>query len=242
MVSGVRVALVEKSVCDDLVIARFERPEGYTFRAGQWFRLTIDTAEGPLVHTFSHASTPADPIIEFATRATASAYKQALLRMEPGEAGTLAGPGGRLTLPSPPDRTVFLVGGVGITPVRGLLRDAVQRSERFDDAVLIYGNRDQTCVAYLDELQAMAGNGVRTVSVFETANPDWTGDTGLITEKIVRREVGDIDDRLFVVAGPPLMVEVMKGLLGGMGVRPERTTVESFGTVGEGSGAPRGNS
>lgn len=226
------VALLEKDVCDDLLTARFERPADYEFAAGQWFRLTLDTPAGPETRTLSHASAPADPYLDMATRVSPSGFKQALLALEPGQTAQLSGPGGRLRLGAHEERLAFLVGGVGITPVRGLLRDAVQRGVTFDDAVLLYGNRSVSCVAYLDEMLAMAEHGVRTVLVYETPEPDWPGEVGFITEDVVRRAIDDVDERRFIVAGPPVMVTVMQTLLESMGIGPERTTIEAFGSRG----------
>lgn len=229
MSSGAEVRLLEKHVCDDLLVVRLSKPADYRFKAGQWFRLSLDPPEGNDVRTFSHASTPQDPHIEFATRISDSAFKQSLARLEPGATLRLVGPGGRLSLPEPADRAVFLVGGVGITPVRSLLRNSVQSGRRFEDAVVIYGNRSAECVAYADELAEMSTAGVRTVMVYEAPEPGWPGASGFITAGIVRHVVPDVGGRPFVVAGPPVMVSVMTTVLDDLGVPPERRTIEAFG-------------
>lgn len=227
--SGTSVALIESSLCEDLLIARFERPAGYEYRAGQWLRLSIDTPVGSEVRTFSHASAPADPYIEFATRVSDSTFKQALARMRQGDRATLSGPGGKLSLAEDPGRTVFLAGGVGITPIRGLLRDAVQRGVYFEDAVLLYGNRSAQCVAYRDELEAMDSHGLRTVLVYEAPDPEWAGEIGFITAETIERVIGTTEGRPFMVAGPPIMVNVMTALLEQIGVPAALTTIEAFG-------------
>ncbi|NTW97873.1 MAG: hypothetical protein HGB28_04910, partial [Oscillochloris sp.] len=51
-------------------------------------------------------------------------------------------------------RVAFLVGGVGITPARSMLREAVSVGRVFDDVLLVYGNRDATCIPYHEELLA----------------------------------------------------------------------------------------
>ncbi len=50
------------------------------------------------------------------------------------------GPAGRLILPAGARRVTFLVGGVGVTPVRSMLRDAAHRAEPWEDAAVFYGN------------------------------------------------------------------------------------------------------
>ncbi len=99
----------------------------------------------------------------------------------------MTGPGGRLALPADATRVAFLVGGVGITPVRSMLRDAVVQGRRFDDALLFYGNRDDSCVPFEEEFEAMADIGVRTVLCFEHPPIGWQGDSGFITAEMVGR-------------------------------------------------------
>jgi len=78
---------------------RLTRPTGYTFRAGQFFTLTLNTREGVQTKHFSHANAPQDPGIELTTRLTGSAFKEALQALHPGEEVTISGPGGGLCFP-----------------------------------------------------------------------------------------------------------------------------------------------
>ena len=216
----------------DVATFRFERPEGYEYRAGQWLRLTLQTAEGPETKTFTHSSAPADPELEITTRLSGSPFKQALAGLAEGDPVTIAGPGGRLTLPEGESRIAFLVGGVGVTPARSLLRDADQRGLRFDDALVIFGNRDESCAPYLEELAALGNLGVRVVPVYESAGPGWAGERGFVTAEMVRRHVDPADGRPFVVAGPPVMVEAMEAVLDELGIDNTRRIIERFGASG----------
>ena len=211
---------------------RFERPEGYEYRAGQWLRLTLNTANGPETKTFTHSSAPADPHLEITTRLSGSPFKQALAALAEGDAVEISGPGGRLSLPEGASRLAFLVGGVGVTPARSLLRDCGQQGRRFDDALVIFGNRDQRCAPFLEELTALDDIGVRVVPVYETAGSDWVGERGFVTAEMVRRHVDPSDGRPFVVAGPPVMVGAMEAVLDELGIDHKRRIIERFGAAG----------
>lgn len=213
----------------DVVMYRFALPEGYQFRAGQWFRLTLQTAEGPETKTFSHCSAPSDGTIELTTRLSGSAFKAALGRLAPGDEVTVSGPGGRLRIPDGASRITFLVGGVGVTPVRSLLRDAVSGNRVFDDALLVYGNRAPDCAPYLQEFEGMASIGVRVVEVYERLETGQHGERGFITAELVRRLQDPSDGRPFMVAGPPVMVSAMERVLDDLGVADDRRIVEWFG-------------
>jgi ferredoxin-NADP reductase len=224
------VEFLGKQMCgEDIVTCRIARPEGYSFAAGQWFRLTIPTAEGPEVHTFSHCSAPGDEVLEMTTRLSPSTYKVALAALEPGTAVRIAGPGGRLALPADAPRVCFLIGGVGITPVRSILRDVQQTGRTFDDALLLFGNRDEECVPFAEEFEAMAAIGVRTVICFERATESWAGERGFIGAQTVRRHLDPDDGRPFMVAGPPVMVGAMERVMDELGIDAPRRLVERFG-------------
>jgi len=229
MSGGYEVAYLQRDQCgSDIVTFRFERPSGYTFRAGQWFTLRIQTAEGPGTHTFSHSSAPDDGYLELTTRLSPSAYKQALAALEPGAMVHVNGPGGRLAVPADAARVAFLAGGVGVTPIRSILRDAAAHARRFDDALLLYGNRDESCVPFLAEFQAMADIGVRVVVVYERPTPEWPGESGFITADIVRRHLDVSDGRQIFVTGPPVMVSAIENVLDQLGVDEGRRRIERF--------------
>ena len=216
---------------DDIATVRLTRPDNYEFRAGQWFRLALDTPDGPLTETFSHASAPSDPGIELATRLTGSPFKQALAGLSAGDVVLIVGPGGRLRLPDDVRRLAFLVGGVGITPVRSLLRDARANGRAFDDALLLYGNRDESCIPFRAELAAMSDLGVRVVNVLERPTGEWEGERGFIDSEIVKKYLGPDDGRPFVLTGPPVMVAAVERVLDELSVAPERRIIERFGTA-----------
>ena len=230
MAGGYDVTLLGREPCgSDICTMRFERPEGYVFSPGQWFRLTLPTAQGPLAETFSHCSAPSDPYLELTTRLGASPFKRALAALEPGAAAHIVGPGGRLHIADDIERVAFLVGGVGATPVRSILRDAKARGRRFADALLLYGNRDVSCVPFLGEFEQMDDIGVRTVVVYERPPAGWDGETGFITSETVRRYVDVDDGRLFVVTGPPVMVAVMESVLDQLRIPAGQRLIERFG-------------
>ncbi len=224
------VRLLGREPCgDDILTLRFSRPEGYEFRAGQWFTLTIDTAEGSETKTFSHCSAPADAYLETTTRLSSSAYKKALGHMTPGARAHIAGPGGRLTLGPDIDRACFLVGGTGITPIRSILRDAMHHDRVFADALLLYGNRDESCVPFAEEFARMASHGVRLEVCFENPPVGWTGESGFLTADTVRRHLEDVGATPFYVAGPPPMVSAMERVLDDLGVPTALRHIERFG-------------
>ncbi len=231
MIETHKVRVVVLEACgDDIATLRLERPAGYSFRAGQWTRLTLQTPGGPDTRTFTLAGSPTDGWLEITTRRSPSAFKQALFALAEGDEAEVSAAGGRFALPDG-DRFAALIGGVGITPVHSMLRSAVADGRTFADGLLVYGNRDDSCEPYLDEFESMVESGVRVVRVLERPPAGWEGESGFITPEIVMRHVDPADGRPFVVSGPPVMVVAMAAVLDALGVSQERRHVESFGPM-----------
>jgi len=207
----------------------FGKPEGYSFAAGQHFLLALDTAEGLQRKTFTHADAPDDPFVELTTRLSGSAYKNALEALRPGDQVDLAGPSGTMVIPEGQRKVAFLVGGVGITPARSILRDAVHRDVPLD-ALVFYGNRDEHNVPYAGEFRDMEVShpNIRFVHVLQSPAEDWAGERGFITAEVVRRYADPAEDRLWVVAGPPAMIDPMEVVLNDLGIPDERRRFERF--------------
>ncbi|TLM72021.1 MAG: FAD-dependent oxidoreductase [Actinobacteria bacterium] len=211
------------------LLASFERPAGFDFEPGQYVMLELETAEGAQAKPFTIASAPSDPLLQIGTRLTGSAFKDALAAMAPGDAAAVSEPLGRRVVPPGAAKALFLVGGVGVTPARSVLRDAAATGSGLD-VVTVYGNSDQGNIPFGEEFAALAEADprLRFVHVLSAPASGWGGDTGFITADLVRERVPDFAERHTVVTGPPAMIEAMDRVLTDLGVPPERLTVERF--------------
>jgi ferredoxin-NADP reductase len=208
---------------------QFGKPAGYSFRPGQYFSLTLDTREGSQTKPFSHCNAPGDPHIELTTRLTGSAFKDALLALRHGDEVTIAGPRGRLTVSETASRVAFLVGGVGITPARSIIRDAVQRGTGLE--VLCFdGNLDQTGIPFKDEFDGYEASHpeIRFVHVLMEPLPGWDGERGFITAEVVRRHCDPLDRWHWISAGPPAMATAMQKVFADLSLPDDRVSMELF--------------
>jgi ferredoxin-NADP reductase len=208
---------------------RFARPEGYEFRAGQWFLVTIPAGDGTLTHHFTHSSAPGEPHLEFTTRLTGSAFKRTMEEMAPGTAVTLEGPFGGFVLDDEVDRAVFLTGGIGITPVRSILRDLADRGD--DRPVTVfYGNESEATITFREELASLEEDlpQLRQHHVLSRPSPGWPGRQGHLRREVLEQELEDPQAWHYFLCGPPGMVRAMREMLGEMDVPRMRVTLENF--------------
>ncbi len=224
------VAFLERAKCPTgLGTFRFERPDGYTFVPGQFLSLTLQTRDGQQTEHFTHSESPLDPYLEITTRLTGSAFKDALVALTAGVLVTVAGPRGRLMLSADQRKVTFLVGGVGITPARSIIRDSVQRGTGLE-VVLFYGNQVEACIPFREELDTYAATveGIRVVHVLAEPGPGWKGERGFITADVVRRHISPHEGWHWVVTGPPAMIVAMQRVLTDLEVPSSEVSVEAF--------------
>jgi NAD(P)H-flavin reductase len=98
-----------KEVAEGTMSFEFEKPSGWTFKAGQYLDMTLldppeSDAEGN-VRSFSIASAPHDETLLVATRMRDTAFKRVLKTMPFGTAVKIEGPSGDLILQNDSKRT-----------------------------------------------------------------------------------------------------------------------------------------
>ena len=148
-----------KEVAERTVAFRFEKPTGWTFKAGQFIDMTLlkpsETDPEGNTRGFSIASGPHEETLMVVTRMRDTAFKRVLKTMPLGTAVKIEGPSGDLTLPNNSRRpVVFLAGGIGITPFRSMLVRAAK--EKLPHRIfLFYSNRRPEDAPFLEELQIL---------------------------------------------------------------------------------------
>ena len=227
--------LIEKlRLTTDSASFRFTRPPEYSFEAGQSYSITIPSPQGPLEHRFSHADSPTEPFTELTTRLTGSAFKDALQALPVGGEATFRGPAGRFVFRYQEPRIAFLTGGVGITPVRSILRYLAdtQGSGRApgQQLVLLYGCMTEQGILYRQELDEFSRllPAFRVVYVITEPAGDYVGRRGFITAALVAEELQQPRDWTYYIVGPPPMIAAMEGVTAELGVPDTQTVRESF--------------
>jgi glycine betaine catabolism B len=202
------------------------------YRPGQFFFLTIKVHGEYAVHHFSFSSAPTDKgYIEFTKRITDSDFSQALNILQPGDWANLQGPGGVFTLSRKYFKLAFLSGGIGITPLRSMIRYIMQKNLPYD-IVLLYGNTSWEEIVFQEELEKFALNNphLRVEHVLSGDNlpANWTGHVGYISKELIAELVPDYRERLFYISGPPKMVITLDQQLSGLNLAAEQIRRDSF--------------
>jgi ferredoxin-NADP reductase len=218
----------------DTTSYRFSRPPEYSFEAGQWYTITIPSPEGPLDHHFSHADSPTEPFIELTTRLTGSAFKKALDALPIGAEVEIDGPYGRFLFGFERPRIAFLTGGIGVTPVRSMLRYLAdtggERRVAGQELVVFYGSMTEDGIVYKEDFDWFEKviPGLRVVHVITRPTESWRGYSGFINAGVIRAELPEPTQWTYYVVGPPPMVSAMEKVLEQLGVPRDQVVMESF--------------
>jgi ferredoxin-NADP reductase len=214
----------------------FAKPREFQFKAGQTLDLTLmnppeTDAEGN-IRTFSIASAPEDDEIVVATRLRDTAFKRVLSSAPIGAEVQAEGPGGSFTLHQNAAKpAAFLTGGIGITPFRSIIRDALAR-KLAHPLWLFYSNHRPEDAAFLDELQQLAQAApslhvVPTMTDMAKSTRQWQGARGFIDRGMISGCLPLADPRYYI-AGPPAMVTAMREMLAAAGVDEDEIRSEEF--------------
>ncbi|MDX1611787.1 MAG: FAD-dependent oxidoreductase [Candidatus Thermoplasmatota archaeon] len=215
---------------------RVTRPPGFSFDPVQFTYLSIKTPEAPDYSDYrpmSLASSPTRDHLAYGAKITGSAYKQAFQALEPGDRVLVEGPVGDFILDESRP-AVFLAGGIGITPIKGMLEYVADR--RVDlPCLLLYSARTPAELAYRRELDELAMARSTIESVYTITRPEesdepWEGRVGRIDARLLEPVTGERRWRRarYYVCGTPGMVEDMTDLLAELGIPETRIVHEGF--------------
>lgn len=205
------------------------------FEPGQYFFVTLpdlgyEDDKGLRRHITVVTSPNERGILGLCTRLRDTAFKRTLAELEVGADVEVEEPKGKWVLPRETDRPyVFIAGGIGITVFRCMLRYIAEEglSHR---VTLFYSNRDRESTAFLDELAELErGNPNLRVVLTMTEDPGWEGETRRIDADVLRDHLeDDLGSFVYLIAGPPGMVESMENVLREAAVPEEQVRPEKF--------------
>ena len=206
------------------------------FKPGQYLEWTLGH-KGPdnrgNRRYFTIASSPTEQEIILGVRfyEPSSTFKKSLLAMQPGQsimAGQLAGD---FVLPKEKNqKLVFFAGGIGVTPFRSMVKYLIDKKEK-RDITIFYANRTPQDVVYKDIFdQAEKSLGIKTIYTVSknNASANWKGETGYITEQMIKEKLPDYKDRMFYLSGPRSMITSFEQTLRNMGIKNSHIKTDFF--------------
>lgn len=211
----------------DVKSIRLFRPKGFDYLPGQWIFLTIgqsDQSTKPL----SLSSSPTEDFLEVTKRLTGQKFSNALAALSAGDTVQVRGPYGSFTFQGEYNKVCMLSGGIGITPLRSMIRYSTDK-QLATDIILLYSNRHEDDISFAEDFDEMQRHNPN-LSVIVTITGSirtWKGLTGRINREMMEGVVPDYAERVFFTSGPRPMVDAMKAILTEMAI-PETQIMQEY--------------
>ena len=211
---------------------RSKRDQALDFEAGQFAWLNL--GHSPFVlheNPFSISSAPAQrPDVQFVIK-EAGDFTRTVGSTKIGTVAYLDAAHGNLTLKGREATGIALIaGGVGIAPLIAIARQLDADGDP-RPVILLYGNRIEEQIVYQQELDAWARKpSVRVVHVISEPGPGWSGLTGQVNKAVIDKAFSfeGAAKWLYLVCGPPAMLEVVEDALVELGVPAKQIVSERF--------------
>lgn len=192
-----------------------EKP--FTYQAGQYVEVTLkhnSPDERGSKRWFTLSSAPTEPLVSITTRRGDSSFKHALWQFQRGDSLVASEPMGDFVLPK--DETiplVFVVGGIGVTPVRSIVHYLIDSKEKRSLRVL-YSVKSKSDIAFRDVLNAYP------LALDITTNR--------FTAKKILDTAAPLRNQLIYLSGPEPMIENLHSDLMKLGVPREQLVMDGF--------------
>ncbi len=234
MIKNIKL-LKKETVANETMAFYFEKPEDLVFRAGQFADFTLinpveTDAEGN-TRGFSFVQAPFEKDLVFATRMRDTAFKRVLQNLPIGAEIKLDGPYGDFRLHNAETTpAVFIIGGIGVTPVRSMIAQATHDKTKHE-IILIHSSHTPDDLPFKADFEKFAKENPNFtyVQVASSSAPaDWQGERGHVNEEMVKKYVKNIAEPSFYLSGPEGMVKTMRQLVIDMGANEDNIRTEEF--------------
>ncbi len=214
----VRLEHVER-VTEKETLFAFLPPRGFAFSPGQFLMVGLPGyGEAPI----SISSPPSQKErIELCIRRVGS-LTTTLHRLNRGDTLWIRGPFGR---GFPAEKwlnrdILFIAGGIGLVPLRSLIKEVLKRRNDYHNLTLLYGVKSPQEILFREELKMWQKEGMDVRLTIDRPYPGWKGNVGVVTTLIPQVEI-DEKRTVCCIVGPPVMYKYVILSLGNRSIRGE---------------------
>ncbi|MES2905897.1 MAG: 2Fe-2S iron-sulfur cluster-binding protein [Pseudomonadota bacterium] len=216
----------------------------YAYQHGQYITVEVDIDGEKLRRAYSIVSGLDDGELRIGVKKTNGGLVSSFLNdnLKIGDTVYVMPPLGRFTAPLNVDAQqnhLFIAAGSGITPILSIMSTVLSR-EPHSRALLIYGNKRQADIMFLETIEQMKNTYLDRLALVHVLSRE-SGDIEILNGRIDMERVGAILKAMMPAAsishvfmcGPGTMLDEVQNGLGSLGVNPQKIHREIF-TPGEG--------
>ncbi|MEM3422624.1 MAG: FAD-dependent oxidoreductase [Candidatus Bilamarchaeaceae archaeon] len=218
-----------KRTCDSIKIFTLAPlKEKISFKAGQFVMLSLLNEKGAVIdkRPYSIASSPEDNNLELAIKMVNGRFTSKLDMVKEGEVVGIEGPFGHFVF-NDEKKAVFIAGGVGITPIIGILRNIARKNIK-GDYLLLYSCKTKEDVLYENELEELKKHGIKIIIFLTRENKD-NYESGRIDKDKILKYVTQPTQTVWFICGPLAMTTTIRKSLNEIGVQDNFIKSEGWG-------------
>ena len=225
---GFRLAKIEE-LPDDVRIFTFAG-EAPPYRPGSFFLIRLAGSDGKKIfRSFSAANHPSEAGLCFCVKRK-GAFTSLLWNLRVGDSAEISGPYGLFALDEKDSERVFICGGTGVAPLRGMILQTLLEKKR---AYLFHSAHTLSGMAFAGEM----GGLERADPLFkffpavtrEEMPQSWAGIKGRLDAGIIAQRLGTLEGKTFYMCGSKAMVSALVDELMAAGVPKEKIRKEDWG-------------
>jgi ferredoxin-NADP reductase len=164
---------------------------------------------------FTISSSPTELThLELTKKLTGHEFANVLASLKVGDKVEIEGPEGDFTFIGEYPKILTLTGGIGITPIRSIIRYCTDLRLK-SDIMLLYSNGSEDDITFEDELDDMQKSNDKLKIIYTLTHPrgKWDGLTGRINGDMISRAVPDFMDRVCYISGSQTMVDDLTNII-----------------------------
>lgn len=231
----INVKLIKReTIAEGTMAFHFSKPDGFEFLAGQFADYTLidppeTDAEGN-TRGFSFVQAPFEPHLIAATRMRDTAFKRVLKNLPIGTKVKLDAPYGDFRLHKTESMpAVFLIGGIGVTPVHSMIAQATH-DKTGHKITLLHASRAPSDLPLKANFEQLAKDNPNFtyIATVESPTDQWQGEHGRVSAEMVKKYVPNLTTPIYYLSGPEGMVKAMRKLLVDLNVDEDNIRAEEF--------------
>jgi ferredoxin-NADP reductase len=215
------IAIEIKEIATDYYTILFERPQGLLYESGDWLDIRFPISELSIGRTYSFASSPTEPNIMIAFKKGISLFKQELIKVSPGDKLFITQTGSNGFRFNPRYQSLFIAGGIGITPFRSMVKHAIDTGLK-TNITLLYINRTED-IPFKEEFEEWS-------QAYPYLRVDYwiTSKKGRLTRDALEVLIPNIPDKTSYIAGSPGMVSSIEDIIRSYGTKKAYIKTDNF--------------
>jgi predicted ferric reductase len=205
----------------------------FDFSPGQFQFLTFYRGKQGEEHPFTISSSPTQNGFVTSSIKESGDFTKSIREIRANDRVAIQAPFGRFSYVLHPEEhdTVFIAGGIGITPFMSMLRH-MRDTNADKDVLLLYANVSEQDIVFRAELDAIAAGKcprLNVVYVLNKPTAEWRGERGFIDRGLIRKYCRDeVGTRSFYICGPPTMMTALIATVIELGAPSSRVRSERF--------------